>query len=176
MHHHTKFGYKRFSSWGGIVQINIHWNFECFLWPWPWSQQRNPIFLEANPAYNGMPQKSSLVLFNHRELHQGCFLKHNLAHDDISPYQVIAVKGSAVQQFSSSKDIRYDWCASLSHPSSCMLVSHGPPQQSSKEEHKPWKRSLTFWSSAVTLTLNPASQFFRKTLWIMIMYHQIKFW
>ena len=103
MHHHTKFGYKRFSSWGGIVQINIHWNFECFLWPWPWSQQRNPIFLEANPAYNGMPQKSSLVLFNHRELHQGCFLKHNLAHDDISPYQVIAVKGSAVQKTSSGQ-------------------------------------------------------------------------
>ena len=29
--------------------------------------------------------------------------------------------------------------ASLSHPSSCMLVNHGPSQQSSKEEYKPWK-------------------------------------
>ena len=28
---------------------------------------------------------------------------------------------------------------SLSHPSSCMLVNHGPSQQSSKEEYKPWK-------------------------------------
>ena len=26
---------------------------------------------------------------------------------------------------------RYDWCTSLSHPSSCMLVNHGPSQQSS---------------------------------------------
>ena len=26
---------------------------------------------------------------------------------------------------------------SLSHPSSCMLVNHGPSQQSSKEEYKP---------------------------------------
>ena len=34
---------------------------------------------------------------------------------------------------------RYDRCASLSHPSSCMLVNHGPSQQSSKEEYKPWK-------------------------------------
>ena len=31
MHHPTKFGDKRFSSWGGgIVQANIHWNFEPF--------------------------------------------------------------------------------------------------------------------------------------------------
>ena len=28
---------------------------------------------------------------------------------------------------------RYDWCAPLSHPSSCMLVNHGPSQQSSKK-------------------------------------------
>ena len=34
---------------------------------------------------------------------------------------------------------RYDWCAPLSHPSSCMLVNHGPSRQSSKEEYKPWK-------------------------------------
>ena len=26
-----------------------------------------------------------------------------------------------------------------SHPSYCMLVNHGPSQQSSKEEYKPWK-------------------------------------
>ena len=28
---------------------------------------------------------------------------------------------------------------SLTHPSSCMLVNHGPSQQSSKEKYKPWK-------------------------------------
>ena len=34
---------------------------------------------------------------------------------------------------------RYDWSAPLSQSSSCMLVNHGPSQQSSKEEYKPWK-------------------------------------
>ena len=34
---------------------------------------------------------------------------------------------------------RYDRCALLSHPFSCMLVNHGPSQQSSKEEYKQWK-------------------------------------
>ena len=34
---------------------------------------------------------------------------------------------------------RYDWCAPLSHPSSCMLVNHEPSQKSSKEEYKPWR-------------------------------------
>ena len=29
---------------------------------------------------------------------------------------------------------RHDWCAPLSHPSSCMFVNHGPLQQSSSEE------------------------------------------
>ena len=38
---------------------------------------------------------------------------------------------------------RYDWCAPLSHPSSCMLVNHGPSQQSSKEEYQPWKWCAT---------------------------------
>ena len=36
---------------------------------------------------------------------------------------------------------RYDWCAPF--PSSCMLVNHGPSQQSSKEEYKPWKWGAT---------------------------------
>ena len=31
----------------------------------------------------------------------------------------------------------------LSHPSSCMLVNHGPSQQNSKEENKPWKWGAT---------------------------------
>ena len=38
---------------------------------------------------------------------------------------------------------RYDWCASMSHPSSYMLVNHGPSQQNSKEEYKKWKWSAT---------------------------------
>ena len=40
---------------------------------------------------------------------------------------------------------RYDWCFSLSHPSFCTLVSHGPSRQSSKEEYKPWKWGATQW-------------------------------
>ena len=38
---------------------------------------------------------------------------------------------------------RYNWCAPVSHPSSCMLVNHGPSQQSSIEEYKPWKWDAT---------------------------------
>ena len=52
MHQRSKFGYRRFSIWGGIVQMNIHWNSEPLLWPWPWPQQSNPIFSQDNPAKN----------------------------------------------------------------------------------------------------------------------------
>ena len=38
---------------------------------------------------------------------------------------------------------RYNGCAPLLHPSSCMLVNHGPSQQSFKEEYKPWKWGAT---------------------------------
>ena len=37
------------------------------------------------------------------------------------------------------------------------------------------KHSSTFWSFAATLTLNTAIQFLRKTLWLMMIYHQTKF-
>ena len=43
------------------------------------------------------------------------------------------------KSISLSSKIRLMRCASLSHPSSCMLVNHGPSQQSSKEEYKSWK-------------------------------------
>ena len=48
---------------------------------------------------------------------------------------------------------RYDWCAPLSHPFSCMLVNHGPSQQSSKEEYKPWK-----WGDTTHLIQRPCYQ------------------
>ena len=38
---------------------------------------------------------------------------------------------------------RCDWCAPLPHPSSCMLVNHGPSQQSLREEYKSWKWGAT---------------------------------
>ena len=43
---------------------------------------------------------------------------------------------------------RYDWCAPLSHLSSCMLVNHGPSQKSSKE-YKPrkWGATARYYAS-----------------------------
>ena len=51
---------------------------------------------------------------------------------------------------------RYDWCAPLSHSSSCRLVNHGPSQQSSIEEYKPWKWGATArYYASHTKTLFP---------------------
>ena len=52
---------------------------------------------------------------------------------------------------------RYGWCTPLSHPYSCMLVNHGPSQQSFKEEYKPWKwgataRYYTFYTKTMLPT------------------------
>ena len=52
MHHHTMFGYRRFSSQGDIVQMNSHWNFSPFPWPSPWPQHSKPICLQDNHAYD----------------------------------------------------------------------------------------------------------------------------
>ena len=43
------------------------------------------------------------------------------------------------RSLSPSSKIRLMTCAALSHPSFCMLVNHGPSQQSLKGEYKPWK-------------------------------------
>ena len=53
---------------------------------------------------------------------------------------------------------RYDWCVPMSQThiniSSCMLMNHGPSQQSSKEEYEPWKWGATvnyYTSNAKTM-------------------------
>ena len=40
-HHHTRFGYKRFSS---FLPDDHSLDFKSFLCPWSWPQQSNPIF------------------------------------------------------------------------------------------------------------------------------------
>ena len=49
----------------------------------------------------------------------------------------------------------YAWCTPLSDRSSCMLVTHGPSQQSCKEKYKPWKRGTTarYYTSHTKITL-----------------------
>ena len=37
------------------------------------------------------------------------------------------------------------------------------------------KHSLTYWTFAVTLTLNAVIPFFHRTLWLMVLYYQTKF-
>ena len=50
---------------------------------------------------------------------------------------------------------RYDWCAPLSHRSSCMLVNHGPSQQRHKEEYELWKWGATArYCASHTKTMN----------------------
>ena len=53
---------------------------------------------------------------------------------------------------------RYDWCAPLSHPCSCMFVNHGLSQRSPKEEYKPWKWGATArYCASHTKTMLPTS-------------------
>ena len=77
MHHHTKIVYKRFSSWGDIIQMNIHWHFEAFLWPWPRTQQSNPIDSQDYPAYVNVPS-SQVQLQNDSD---GILESHILIYD-----------------------------------------------------------------------------------------------
>ena len=87
-----------------IIQMNIHWNSEPFLWPSP--PQNNPIFSQDNPAYDDVPsnqvylQKSQHLrrylrklyfdfMFLHCDLEledsTPIFLHDTLAHDVASP-------------------------------------------------------------------------------------------
>ena len=48
----------------------------------------------------------------------------------------------------------------MSHPSSCMLVNHGPSQQNSKEEYKPWKWGATArYYTSHTKTMLPTRKY-----------------
>ena len=152
MCHYTKFGYKRFSIWGDIVQMNIRWNSESFLWPSPWPQQCNPVFSQDNPAYYDVPSNQVLFrkdrqirrhirksYFDYMILHcdldlehsKAIFLKDTLAHDDASPYQIWWLKVQRLRLYHLDK------------------------------------HSLTLQSFAATLTLNIWITFLHKTLWLI---------
>ena len=166
MPHHTKFGYKRFSSQGDIIQMNIHQNFDPILWPWPWPQQSNQSFnklvswhfkpsqchqtkFKSCKIISSSENRKLWSFFYNKSLHCDLdlddstliFMKDTFAHTDASPYQVWWKKISC-----SENTI---WTDSLTD-------------------------SLTFWSFAVTLALNTANQFLHKTLWLMMTYHETK--
>ena len=105
VHHHTKFGYKRFSGWGNIVQMNIHWNTYPFLWPWTqhsslftrqsssWLGAIIPIYFSCERISNSEDIKSFLVTWIlHCDLDLGdskpIFFEDRLAHGDALPYRV----------------------------------------------------------------------------------------
>ena len=48
-------------------------------------------------------------------------------------------------------------------------------QSDTQRKYHPDKHSLTFWTFAVTLTLDAVIQFFHRTLWFMMLYYQTKF-
>ena len=45
-----RFGIKMSCGSDGIIRTNIHWHFEPFLWPWPWTQQSH--FSQDTAAYD----------------------------------------------------------------------------------------------------------------------------
>ena len=115
-HHHSKFGYRWFSSWLDIGQMNIPWNFEPFLCPWPWPQQSDPIFSQENPSYDDVPSNQVNL---HTDLHfkrhnRNLYFNHMILHfdhdlEDSKPILTAAaipcvvVKGSAIQKISSGQ-------------------------------------------------------------------------
>ena len=119
LHHYTKFGYRRFSSWGDIVQMNIHWNSELFC----------DFDLDHNRANQSFHKTIHLMMICHQtkfsckkisssadmvetvtfdqtsphcdpELQdrKPIFLHDTLVHDVTSPYQVWLQKGWAVEE------------------------------------------------------------------------------
>ena len=150
MHQYTKSGLKRFTGSDDICQTNIHRHFEPPLWPWPWTQQSN--FLTRYSSLWWQTIKLSLV-----------------------------AKRSAVQKIQQKQS--YSDHTSLYHDlevSTPIFVhdthAHGDAsKQQNCSQKAQWfriyslnKHSLTFWTFAVTLTLNTAIQFSHKRLQLIL--------
>ena len=138
--------------------MNIHRNFEPFLWPWPWLQQSNPIFSQDNSAYDEVPS-NQVQLQNDQQ-----FRKYNRSYFDIWSFTVTLILKTANQSF---------W------KTICLMMLHhhtkfASTRFSSWEDYHLDKHSLTFYNSAVTLTLNTVIQVPHKTLWLIIMYYQTR--
>ena len=100
---------RRFRSGGDIIQINIPWNSEPFLWPWAGPKQSNPIFSQNNPPYDDVPSNQLWLQKDQQfrkyikkvifwlyypncdldlEDSKPIFFKDNMAPNDASPCQV----------------------------------------------------------------------------------------
>ena len=79
MPHHSKFGYRRFSSWGDIVQMNIHWNFLNFFFY---------LDLDHNRAIQSFHKTIHLVMMYHQTKFS---CKRISSSEDISEYHVFKI-------------------------------------------------------------------------------------
>ena len=140
--------------------MNIHWNFEPFLWPWSWQQQSKSNFFTRQSSLWWWATNTKF----------SC--KRSSTSEDITKaifwlsYAVIlTLKTTANKSF--WKTI---WLMMMRHD-----TKFGGKRFRNSEDIVWTDNSLTFWNFAVTLTLKTAIQFLHKTLWLMIMYFQTKF-
>ena len=149
LHHHTKFGYRRFSSWGNIIQMNIHWNSEPSPLPWPWPQQSNPIFSEDNSRRSAAEEILSRWTFT------GIL---NLFCDLDLDYN------RAIQPFHKTIHLMMMW-----HQNKFSRKRISSSDNISK------RHILIILSITVTLTLKTANQSFWQTIWLMMVHPNPKF-
>ena len=124
MHHPTKFGYKRFSSWGDIIQMNIQWDFEPF---WPWPQQSYSIFSKDNPAYDDVPSNQLKLQKGDRlslfwyvptlwpwpwRQQTNIFLQQSSSHW-CNTKPSLVVKGSQFRRYHLDKQLHFEICCDL---------------------------------------------------------------
>ena len=158
LYHHAKFGYRRLSTWGDIVQMNIHWNSAPLLWPWPWPET----------AVQSFHKTIHLMMMCHQTKFS---CKKISSSEDILKSHILIIWSFTVTLTLKTTNKSFWrqsgswWC--ITTPS--LVVKCSVIQKTSSGQ------TLTFWHFAVTLTLNTATQFLHKTLWPIILYYQTKF-
>ena len=157
MHHNTKFGNKMFGS-SGDIWINI----------------------DISTLHCNLDLKCSNPIFPHDAL----------AYDNLSSDHVWLPKNQQFRRYSSQSNILIIWalavtltlktannfCFAWHSGSFCSITI---PSLVTKcfvvQKITPDKYSLTFLTFGVTLTLSAVIQFFRRTLWLIMLYYHSEF-
>ena len=144
--------------WNGISNSNLYIT-TCMYF-----HTHDPICCVHLNNANGLAVRTRNYLDSLPDTHQQTmtcinwkFQAWDTLQDSLDHSSIDKVETSLEQQehFSQFQD---DWRTPVSHPSSCMLVNHGPSQQSCnfKEEYKPlkWDATARYYASYTNTTLS----------------------
>ena len=134
--------------------MNVHWNLEPFLWPWPCHTQQAHLFTRQS---------------------RWCAIKASLVAERSAVPRIKSYSDYMILYLEDSISLHLRQQTNLLERQWLMIMQNHTNFCNKRLKNISSGQTFIDLSFATTLTLNTAIQFLHKALRLMIMYHQTKF-